>query len=144
MGNQKIIRNLFTSLFELRQTERLWHIPLLASLCVGVPLLIGLYFQNLGYGILSCTAGLVILYLPSGSVSHRMITMLVCSFGLMVSFAVGLVFSFHPIVSAMILGLFTFCIQWTANYFRMKPPGSFFFIMIASIASCHSTRLRYP
>ena len=81
---------LFRSLFELRQTERLWHIPLLASLCTGIPLLIGLYFQNISYGILACTAGLVILYLPSAGLAQRMITMLACSFGFMISFAIGI------------------------------------------------------
>lgn len=134
--NKNIIWNLFGSLFELKQTERLWHIPFLASLCSGIPLLIGLYFQNLGYGILASTAGLVILYLPLTNLAQRMITMLACSFGFMISFAIGVIFSFNPVISAVVLGLLTFSVQWTANYFQMKPPGSFFFIMIASIASC--------
>jgi uncharacterized membrane protein YccC len=135
-GNKSIAGNLFRSLFELKQTERLWHIPVLASLCSGIPLLAGLYFQNLSYGILACTAGLVILYLPSANLAQRMITMLACSFGFMISFTIGFVFSFHPILSAFVLGLFAFGVHWTATFFRMKPPGSFFFIMIASIASC--------
>lgn len=134
--NKNVIGNLFWSLFQLKQTERLWHIPVLASLCSGIPLLIGLYLQHFNYGILSCTAGLVILYLPSANVAQRMITMLACSFGFMISFAIGIIFSFNPIISAVVLGLLTFGVQWTATYLRMKPPGSFFFIMIASIASC--------
>lgn len=128
--------SLFRSLFELRQTERLWHIPLLASLCTGIPLLVGLYFHNIGNGILACTSGLVILYLPQGTVAHRMVTMLACSFGFMISFAIGISFSFHPILSAVVLGLLTFSVQWSATFFQMKAPGSFFFLMIASIASC--------
>ena len=140
--NKRIIWNLFRSLLELKQTERLWHIPLLASLCSGIPLLVGLYFQNLSYGILSCTAGLVILYLPSANLAERMITMLACSFGFMISFAIGIIFSFNPVISAAVLGILTFGVQWTATYFRMKPPGSFFFLMIASIASCMPFDLR--
>ncbi len=124
------------SLFELRKTERLWHIPLLASLCSGLPLLIGLYYHKLDYGILSCMAGLVILYLPSTSVANRMITLLACSFGFMISFAIGVVFSFNPVVSSVVFGLFALSVHWVVSFFRMKPPGSFFFIMLASIASC--------
>ncbi len=41
------------SLFELKKTERLWHIPVLASLCVGLPLLIGYYLGKVDYGTLS-------------------------------------------------------------------------------------------
>ena len=136
-GNVKSwTNNALKSLFELKKTERLWHIPVLASLCAGIPLLIGLYYNKLNYGILSCTAGLVILYLPSTSVANRMITLLACSFGFMVSFAIGVVFSFNPYISSLVFGLFAFSVHWVTNYFKMKPPGSFFFIMIASIASC--------
>lgn len=130
------LRPVFHSLFELKQTERLWHIPLLASLCVGIPLVVGLYFGKIGYGILGSSAGLVILYLPSTAVANRMITLLACSFGLMLSFATGIIFSFNPVLSSLVFGLLAFGAQWVANYFRMKPPGSFFFIMIAAIASC--------
>lgn len=131
-----IIRPVIHSLFELKQTERLWHIPVLASLCVGIPLIVGLYFNQMSAGILASTSGLVILHLPSTTVANRMVTMLACSFGFMVSFAVGVIFSFDPIISSIVFGLLSFCVQWVANYFRMKPPGSFFFIMIASIAVC--------
>jgi uncharacterized membrane protein YccC len=124
------------SLFELKKTERLWHIPVLASLCVGLPLLIGYYFDRLDYGIVSCMAGLVILYLPTTTVARRMITLLTCSFGFMISFVIGLCFSFNPMLSAVVLGLFAMSVYWVVNYFGMKPPGSFFFIMIASVASC--------
>ena len=123
------------SLLEFRQTERLWHIPLLASLAAGIPLVVGWYFDRMGDGILASTAGLVILYLPSTDLSHRMITMLACSFGLLLSFTGGIVFSFHPIISAFALMGLVFAVQWVANFFRLPPPGSFFFLMIASIAS---------
>ncbi len=88
----------------------------------------------MSYGILGSTAGLVILYLPSTSVANRMITMLACSFGFMLSFAIGIIFSFHPLVSSLVLALLAFAVQWVANFFRMKLPGSFFFLMIATIA----------
>jgi uncharacterized membrane protein YccC len=124
------------ALFELKKTERLWHIPVLASLCVGIPLLVGYYFNRLDYGILACIAGLVILYMPTTTVARRMITLLACSFGFMVSFFIGVCFSFDPIISSVVLGLFAMSVHWIVNYFRMKPPGGFFFIMIASLASC--------
>lgn len=130
------IRPVIHSLFEVKQTERLWHIPVLASLCVGIPLLVGLYFNQMAYGILASTSGLVILHLPATSVANRMVTMLACSFGFMLSFTTGIIFSFHWLLSSLVLGLLGFGVQWVVNYFGMKPPGGFFFVMIASIASC--------
>ncbi|WP_040300133.1 FUSC family protein [Arcticibacter svalbardensis] len=123
-------------LFTLKKTERLWHIPVLASLCTGLPLLIGYYTGHIDFGVLSCLGGLVILYMPSTNLENRMLTLMLCSFGFIISFAVGISFSFNPYLSAGILGLFAFGLNWVTSYFKMHPPGSFFFIMIASMASC--------
>ena len=123
-------------LFTLKKTERLWHIPVLASLCTGLPLLIGYYTGRIDYGVLACLGGLVILYMPSTNLEHRMLTLMLCSFGFIISFAVGISFSFNPYLSAGILGLYAFGLNWVTGYFRMPSPGSFFFIMIASMASC--------
>jgi len=108
----------------------------MAMFAIGVPLLTGWYFDNLQAGLLACLAGLVILYLPSNlPTPQRMFIMLVCSFGFMFSFVVGVIFSFNYIVSALVFGLFATAIHWLSLYFSMPPPGSFFFIMIASMAS---------
>ncbi|WP_245681367.1 hypothetical protein [Arcticibacter eurypsychrophilus] len=123
-------------LFTLKKTERLWHIPVLASLCTGLPLLIGYYTGRIDYGVLACLGGLVILYMPSTNLENRMLTLMLCSFGFIISFAVGISFSFNPYLSAGILGLYALGLNWVTSYFKMHPPGSFFFIMIASMASC--------
>ncbi|WHT38605.1 hypothetical protein QNH98_16625 [Myroides sp. mNGS23_01] len=51
------------NLFQLKHSDRLWHIPFMAMFAIGVPLLVGWYFDNLQAGLLACLAGLVILYL---------------------------------------------------------------------------------
>ncbi len=125
------------TLFLLKKTERLWHIPLLASLCTGIPLLIGYFLNDLSSGVLACIAGLVILYLPSdSSIADRMRTLFICSLGFIVSFTIGLCFSFDPIISVLVLGIFSACVHWLTLYFKTNPPGNFFFIMIAIVASC--------
>lgn len=139
--NKRTIKELVTqeikAFFRLRQTERLWHIPVLASLCVGIPLLLGLYFDNMKSGLIASMAGMVILYLPASStIANRMTMLLVCSFVFMISYGIGLGFSFDPILSAVVLGLFSMTVHWVTLYFKTRPPGSFFFIMIASISSC--------
>ncbi|MEA5428502.1 FUSC family protein [Arcicella lustrica] len=122
--------------FKLKKSDRLWHIPVLASLCIGIPLLIGLAFDNVKSGLLASLSGLVILYIPTAnSIVSRMATMLICSFGFMVSYAVGLIFSFNPFVSTIVFGIFSTMVYWINLYFKTKPPASFFFIMIASLAS---------
>lgn len=133
---QLIIEEIKT-LFLLKKTERLWHIPLLASLCTGTPLLIGYYLNDLPSGVLACIAGLVILYLPSNSsILDRMRTLMICSVGFIISFTIGVCFSFNAIISVMVLGIFSAGVHWLTLYFKIDPPGNFFFIMIAILASC--------
>jgi len=135
MNTQKLISEA-RELYSLKPSSRSWHIPFLASLCVGVPLLVGLLLGNVNNGSLASMAGLVILYLPEASFTNRMVTLMACSFGLMVSFFTGLLFSFNPIVAAIVLGGFTHLVHWSTRYFKLKPPSNFFFIMLASIGLC--------
>ncbi|UZR96546.1 FUSC family protein [Chondrinema litorale] len=138
MGNslKHILKDELKSLFTLNQTERLWTILVLASFCVGFPLFAGYYLGNLQYGALACLSGLVILYMPSTPLAHRLITLFSCSFGFMLSFTIGICFSFNPIISSITFGLFSMGVYWLVNYFNLAPPRSFFFIMVASLASC--------
>jgi uncharacterized membrane protein YccC len=122
--------------FHLRETDRRWHFPFVAALATGLSLFSGYYLGKPEYGILASIGSLVMLYLPTTGLEHRMVTMLLCSFGFIVSYCAGLIFSFHPYVSAVAIGVFAFGVNWTTNYFRLSPPGNFFFIMLASIASC--------
>src|SRR5690606_25708507 len=96
----------------------------------------GYYINRIDYGVLACLGGLLILYLPSTKLESRMLTLLLCAFGFILSLTVGVVFSFNPYLSAVILGLYAFGINWVTNYFKLRPPGSFFFIMLASMAIC--------
>ena len=121
--------------FILKSSARSWHIPILAGLSVGLPLLVGLFFDQSKAALTASMAGLVILYMPiTNSIFKRMLVMFVCSFAMMLSFSVGLVFSFHPIAAILAFGALTIVIHYVARTFNMKPPASFFFIMIAAVA----------
>ncbi|ANE50740.1 FUSC family protein [Flavisolibacter tropicus] len=128
---------MFRQLLEFKPSNRKWDFPILAGLCVGIPILAG-YFTGLSNeGKLASLAGLVILYAQTSSIAATMITLMACSFGIMVSFLVGSLFSFNPYVAALALGVFAFMIHWALYYLGLaRPPGNFFFIMIASVAIC--------
>lgn len=129
-----VIKQELRGLVRLKTSNRPWHIPLLASICIGTPLLFGLLMGDLQSGVFACLSAMVILYLPAQApVVRKMITLLTCAFGFMVSFAVGLIFSFNPWIAAVTLGVFATSIHWTSLYFAAPPPGSFFFIMIAAM-----------
>lgn len=123
------------SFFELKPSPRSWHIPFLAGLSVGIPLIFGYYSGNVKASLTASLAGLVILYIPNTKdIFEMMMKMFVCSFGMIISYIFGLVFSFNMWIAPLAFGIFSAIVYYIVRYFNLKPPGSFFFIMMASMA----------
>ncbi len=125
----------FQYLLEFKQTERKWHFPILAALCIGSCLFIGYFLGKPGYGSLSSLGALTILYFTSAPITQRMVHLAVCAFGIVFSFTISLFFSFNAYVAALLLGITAFLAHFLTSYFKMPPPGNFFFIMVAAMAS---------
>ncbi|KXX67080.1 FUSC family protein [Flammeovirga sp. SJP92] len=133
---EKLIEE-FRLLFEFKASKNKWQKPLLTTISIGVPLLMGLFLGNIKYGLNACLSGLVIIYLPeSGTYTNRILTLLVCSFGFMVSSAFGYLLSFNPIVSIIAFGLFSMIVHWIILFYKTSAPKSFFFILIAAMSIC--------
>ncbi len=127
--------NIFQQLFKFNKTDRAWHLPVVAGLCVGIPLLLGLLNDNIEAGKLASIGALVILYIQSNKLVNRMMILMVCGFGFIFSFAFGVVFSFNTWLTPLMLGLYTFGVHYSLIRLELtRPPGNFFFIMVASIA----------
>ena len=128
---------MFRELLLFKRSDRKWHLPVLAGLSVGIPILAGYYSGNLSEGKMASLAGLVILYIHAQPVAKQLVTWMSCSFGLMFSFTIGLVFGFDPFLACLILAIHAFAVHLGLFYLKMtRPPGNFFFIMIASVAIC--------
>ncbi|MBB6611591.1 FUSC family protein [Pontibacter sp. Tf4] len=126
---------MFKELLEFKKSDRKWHMPVLAGLCIGIPVLGGYFTGHMQDGKLASMSALVILYIQSQQLSRRMIVLMSCSFGILVSFALGLVFGFNLYVASLVLGLYACVVHLTLYYLKMvRPPGNFFFIMIAAVA----------
>jgi len=125
----------FQYLLEFKQTERKWHFPVLAALCIGSCLFIGYFLGKPGYGSLSSLGALTILYFTSAPITQRMVHLAICAFGIVFSFTISSFFSFNVYAAAFSLGVISFLAHFLTSYFKMPPPGNFFFIMVAAMAS---------
>lgn len=124
-------------IFSFSKSDRQWHLPFIAGLCVGMPMVLGWLISNMEAGKLGSLAGLSILYIQSSYLEKRMILLMACCFGIMISYTVGLLFSFNPFLAPLALALLSFGIHYSLNKLKLnRPPGNFFFIMVASIAMC--------
>lgn len=135
------IKEEWKALFELKRSERLWHIPVLASICVGLPLFLAWYFEHLDWGLTASLGGLVILYMPESSVTKRLVVLAVASFGFILSYSIGTLLGFSATWGSLGLIFFAFMVHWVTTYLQLKAPGNFFFIMMASIAVCAPFKL---
>lgn len=123
--------------FAINKTTRQWHLPIVAGFCVGIPVFLGYYFGNLVAGKLASLAGLSILYIQSNKLIERMILLIICCFGILASYSLGLLFAYSPAIAPYFLALYAFFVQHVLYRFALtRPPGNFFFIMLASVAVC--------
>ncbi|WP_419868780.1 FUSC family protein [Chryseobacterium sp. CT-SW4] len=129
------IHHRFQYLIEMKKTERKWHFPVLAALCIGSCLLIGWLLGKPHYGSQSSIGALTILYFTSAPIAQRMVHLAVCAFGMVFSFSVSLFFSFNFYFATLSFGLVSFLAHFITSYFKIPPPGNFFFIMAAAMAS---------
>lgn len=136
MRTRKNLRENVVSIFAFRKSERHWHIPILAALSVGIPLFTGYFLNNLSYGILASTSGLLILYIRFTPVADRIIHLMGCSFIFILSYFIGAIGSFNIWLAPFIFAIYVFLLNLLVRYFKFKAPGNFFFILIASLAIC--------
>lgn len=132
---QRFLRKELPKFFQLKPSNRSWHIPILAGLAVGIPLLTGYFFNDVRTALTASLAGLVILYIPTkGNIMEIMVSMFVSCFGMIIAHSLGFILSFNSIAAPIGFGVFSMIAYYVSRYFNLKPPGSFFFIMIASMA----------
>lgn len=122
-------------LIALNDHKRPWGGHLTVALSVGIPLLVGVWLNQFILGIVVSLGGLSSIYLRQTPLAHRMVTMALVGFGFCVSFTVSSLAGFHPLMVTLAIGLVAFSATFVSRYFTMPPPGSFFFIMVACVAS---------
>jgi len=77
----------YKHLTTVNKSDQPWQMPIAASLAMGLPLLIGVHFQHLNYGLPGCLGGMVFLYLPNTPMYHRIVTLMTCAFGMVTCYS---------------------------------------------------------
>ena len=130
-----LIRKELQHLSAVRTSDRRWEMALCAALSSGLPLLIGAYFGHLNDGLVSSLGGLVFLYAPKTPLSHRMVTLMACAFGMSACYTLGVMSHFVPILLVPVVTFVAILVTMVCRFFALGPPGSLFFIMAAAIGA---------
>lgn len=132
--NQKV-HDYFLEIFKFNKTDILWKMPLSNAFCVGFPLFIGAYLNQIQIAIVASMGGMVFLYTPKTKIYHRMIILMTCSFGFIISFTLGLISHFSQTALGLILGMIATLGAIICRFYQVNKPGNFFFIMMATLAA---------
>lgn len=127
------IRMEWQHLSRLNPSDRLWQMPPAAALASGLPLMVGAWFGHMDYGLISSLGGLVFLYMPNTPMSHRMVALMACAFGMIACYTLGVISHFFPLLMMPALVFATILVNMVCRFYRLPPPGSVFFVMAASI-----------
>lgn len=84
-----LLRSELRQLLQFNRSDRRWQLPFCAALASGLPLMVGLYFDHIEYGLVSSLGGLIFLYTPATPLAHRMMVLMSCSFGMIACHALG-------------------------------------------------------
>ncbi|WNJ18371.1 FUSC family protein [Pontibacter sp. G13] len=137
---EKRTRTPFRELIRIHYSSTPWHLPVFQAMCLGLPLWIGIATGRFHDGLIAAMTALMVLYYPEETTTaKRMLVMLLCGFGVICSYTVGLLFNFHWLIACSAFGIFSFAIHWVVNYYKLHNPRSLVFILAASIAFCAPT-----
>jgi hypothetical protein len=122
-------------LVTVNASERRWQMPFAAALASGLPVLIGASLGQMAYGLVSSLGGLVFLYLPNTPMSHRMVSLMACAFGMIACYTLGLFSHFFPPLMIPMLMFITILVTMVCRFYALERPGSLIFVMAAAIGA---------
>lgn len=132
---QALMRAEYRHLATINASDRRWQMPFSAALATGLPLLVGAWFGEIGYGLVSSLGGLVFLYIPNTQLSYRMVSLLASAFGFTACYALGMTSQIYPPLSVLALTVIAMLVTMICRFYRVGPPGSLFFTMAAAIGA---------
>lgn len=123
-------------LFKINNSNRPWHMPVCAGISAGGPVIIA---ASLGMpmitGAIGSMGGMVFLYMLNTPLYHRVIALMACCFGMIVTFISGAFTHIMPSMIPLTLGVITVVATMIVRYYQVGVPGNFFFLMTATLAT---------
>lgn len=102
--------------------------PFFAACAVGIVLFVALFFNRLDLGLVAVLGANVFLYVPNTPIYHRMAVTMCCSFGIVLSFALGFLTHFAPFSIPFVVFVVAVCSGILVRYYDIGVPGYFFFV----------------
>ncbi|MCW1360824.1 FUSC family protein [Campylobacter sp. US33a] len=115
-------------IFKFNPCQRVWQLPFFAALGVGLILSVAMFFQRMDYGLIAILGVAAFLYVPNTPMHHRMAVVMCVSFGISLSFFLGLLAHLSPVLTPFVVAFVAACSSILVRYYDLGAPGYFFFV----------------
>lgn len=125
---ERIYQNI-KDILKMNSSDRVWQLPFFAALGVGLVLAIGSYYDQVRLGLVAMIGVMSVLYIPNTPIYHKMAVVMCCSFGITLSFFLGILTHFIPTIFLCIaIGIVAMLSSILVRYYDLGAPGYFFFV----------------
>lgn len=125
MNKIEILKQHFKEIAKLNSSEQVWQMPFFFALAVGFALSIAAYYDRMDLGLIAIIGIMAFVYTTNTPMYHRMAVTMCCSFGLCLSFLIGLCTHFFPAFSPLVVGLVAMASSILIRYYNIGAPGYF-------------------
>ena len=140
MTLKQLLADELRELARVNRSDRPWELPVAAALASGLPVFIGVAYDELGLGLAGSLGGLVFLSLPPTQLAHRMAWLMACAFGMIACHALGILANQVPALVVPLLVTITILATMICRFYAAPPPGSLFFVTAAALAAYSPVR----
>jgi len=123
------------AILAFNSTQRVWQLPFFLALGVGGILSVSAYFQRIDLGLIAMIGTMVFIYIPNTPLHHRMAVVMCCSFGISLSFLLGLLSQIFTPSIPFVVALVAMISSILARYYDIGSPGYFFFVFACLLGS---------
>lgn len=126
----KMLKKVVKDVFKINRNPISWEKPIGAAICGAFPILMGLLFHQIRYGLLASMGGFAYLYMFYEPYAQRMKKMFFVSIGITASVALGIFTRPYPILVVVTVALIGAIVLFICGTLKVAGPGPVFFVMI--------------
>lgn len=132
---QLLLRKQWQAITTFNSSDRRWQLPFTAALASGLPMLLAAMLGHIEFGLAAALGGMVFLHINKSPLSQRMVRLMVCAFGMIACYTVGVFSQFIPLIVIPIIIVTTIVVAMIMRFYDLGPPGALFFVMALSIGA---------
>jgi len=124
-----LLRTTVMQAFAIKKSPLPWEKAISAGICAGFPVLLGLLFGNIAYGLIAGIGSFTYLYTFNVPYAHRAKKLFFCLLGMTFSVGLGTLLAPFPFATAIAVGMIGMIGVFIFGAFQIPGPSAIFFVL---------------